>query len=69
MIIVLFLLPMAVLIPDMVINHTKRIFFPSPTDKVIYKEMNSLVKIKKGTKSPVMPYDYQINHVDGPSIS
>ena len=54
-IIVLIILPLALLIPDMISNHIKRIFYPSPTDKILYKEKNKDVKIKKGSKSPVMP--------------
>ena len=49
------LLPLGLLIPDMIINHINRIFYPSPTDKILIMDKQSHVKIKKGSKSPVMP--------------
>lgn len=29
-------MPFALLIPDMIINHTQRIFFPTPSDKITF---------------------------------
>ena len=52
---------MALLIPDMVLNFTKRIFYPTPTDKILLHEKNNQIKIKKGSKSPVMPMAYHSN--------
>ena len=50
------LLPFGLLIPDLIINYTKRIFWPSPSDKIL-----QLIKSKKyGMMNSSNKYSYPI---------
>jgi hypothetical protein len=50
-------LPFALLIPDMIINHIQRMFWPTPSDKIAHFMKNSHQKMIKTRILPSTPYE------------